>query len=251
MMSHSIAKFLVTLLIAGTAFAETPQSLFQRGIESFRREDWPGAIRAWRGIELQGLASGQLFYDLGNAYYRAGDVGKAILYYERARTLLPRDRDVRQNLGLARMAAVDRIESPVRLVVWDWVDRVRDCLSLYELSRLVIVLELLTVALGAYWIFGPVFLRGKLRTAVIGLAALYVFSIGWYGWRSALNSHERAIVMDTKVDVFSAPDSAATQIFTLHEGTELNLFERIAGWTHVSLLDGRSGWLPSETIEKI
>jgi hypothetical protein len=164
---------------------------------------------------------------------------------------MPRDPDVRQNLYLARMAIVDRIESPVRLVVWDWVDRVRDAFSLRELSRIMLVLGLLTVLAAGLWALGPLSLRRQVKLAAAVLACLYVLAIGWYGWRSVLDSKIHAVVLETKVDVFSAPDSSATQVFTLHEGSEVRERQSVAGWVHIVLADGRAGWLPTETVEQI
>lgn len=244
-------KLLALLLVTVAGWGETAESYFQRGVESYRKEDWQGAISSWQEIEHSGSSSGHLYYNLGNAFYRAGIIGIAIIYYERARELMPRDRDVQQNLELARMATVDRIERPVRLIVWDWVDRARDFFSLRELLLLVRVLGIVAAIAVALWIFRPSSLRKGLRVAMSGLIALYVLGLGWYAWRSVLDSNVLAVVVETKVDVFSAPDSAATQVFTLHEGTELTQRETVAGWIHVDLSDGRSGWLPATAVEQI
>jgi hypothetical protein len=225
--------------------------LFQRGVEAFRQEDWQTAITNWQEVEQRGWASGPLYYDLGNAHYRMGAIGKSVVYYERARELMPRDADIRQNLDLARMAIVDRIESPVRLVVWDWVDRVRDVFSLRELSRIMLGFGLLAVLAVAGWVLGPLAYRQRVKPAAVALVCLYVLAIAWYGWRSVLNTGIRAVVLETKVDVFSAPDSSATQVFTLHEGTEVRERQSVAGWVHIVLADGRAGWLPGETVEQI
>ncbi len=246
-----IGAALILLCVTWASFAETPESLFQRGVEAFRRDDWQTAIAAWQEVENRGWANGQLYYDLGNAYYRTGAIGKSIVYYERARKLMPRDPDVKQNLELARMATVDRIEPPVRLIVWDWVDRVRDAFSLRELGWIMLTAGLLTVLGVAGWIFGPYSWRRRLRSTALIVMGLYVVAIAWYGWRSMLDAKTRAVVLEAKVDVFSAPDSSATQVFTLHEGTQVLEMQIVTGWVRIVLIDGRGGWLPGETIERI
>lgn len=231
--------------------AETPESLFQRGVEAFREEDWQAAISHWQEVEQGGWASGQLYYNLGNASYRMGAIGRAVVYFERARRLEPRDPDIRQNLALARMATVDRIEEPLRLVIWNWVDTVRDSLSLRELARLVAVLGLISVAGVALWYFGPTHTRRRVRVVVPFLVIIYVIGLSWYGWRTVLDARPVAVVLESKVDVYSAPDSAATQVFTLHEGTIVLERDIVAGWKNVVLPDGRTGWLPAEVLERI
>jgi hypothetical protein len=149
------------------------------------------------------------------------------------------------------MATVDRIESPIRLIVWNWVDRIRDSISLGELTTIMMMLSVLAATAAALWVLGPDAWRRVVRTTSIALIALYVLGFGWYAWRAFLDSRDYRIVMDTKVDAYSAPDSSATQVFTLHEGTRLGAGETVAGWTHISLADGRRGWLPTESVAKI
>ena len=245
--------FVVCLLLSiqPIVHGETPASLYQRGVEAFRQENWELAISSWQEIERQGNVSGELYYNLGNAYYRMGAVGRSIAYYERARKLLPRDSDIRQNLELARMATVDRVERPVRLMVWDWVDKVRDGLSLSEIARIVISLSLLTAASLAWWRFSPLHTRRVARMLTIVFAGLLVVSGAWLSWRSVLDSRQHAVVVEAKVDVFSAPDTSAKQVFTLHEGTTVRERQEVSGWIQIVLTDGRSGWLRAETLESI
>jgi hypothetical protein len=131
------------------------------------------------------------------------------------------------------------------------VDRVRDAFSLRELSRITLMLGLLAVITVAWWALGPLSLRRYGKPAAVALVFLYVFIMAWYGWRSVLDARIRAVVLETKVDVFSAPDSSATQVFTLHEGTKVRERQSVAGWVHIVLADGRAGWLPAETVEQI
>ena len=239
------------LLWLPASYAQEPATLFQQGVERYRQEDWEGAAKTWESVVSRGEASGELFYNLGNAYHRMGQIGRSILFYERARRLLPRDQDVQSNLGLARMGTVDRIEPPVRLIVWDWVDQVRDYFSLRELSRLVFGIGGLLAFAVVLWRFGPVRFRRQARSLAVGVLVMYFVTTAWYVWRSQLDARAFAIVIATKVDVYSAPDSAATQVFTLHEGIKVQWLDNLTGWTRIRLPDGRQGWMPTETMERI
>ncbi len=153
MTRYCILGFL--LLLYGTLAWADPRSEFDEGLNSYRNGDMAGAIRAWESVVERGIISGELLYNLGNAYYREGKVGRSVLMYERAVKLMPRDRDMHTNLDLARMATVDRVERPVRLIVWDWIDAVRDFLSMGELVRLFQIMGFLLVASILAWRLGP------------------------------------------------------------------------------------------------
>ncbi len=249
-MRRQFAAFLI-LVLTLAAFAQEPSTLFQQGVEKYRQSDWQGAATVWEQILQRGEASGELYYNLANAYHRLGQIGRSVLYYERAKKLMPRDRDIEANLGLARMGTVDRVEPPVRLAVWDWVDEVRDGLSLRELGRVLLLIGILLIPAFALWRFGSARFRSYGRSLFVGLLALYVLSAGWYFWRSGLDARPYAVVLETKVDVFSAPDSSATQVFTLHEGTRVLTSDNLTGWTRIRLADGRQGWLLADTVERI
>jgi tetratricopeptide (TPR) repeat protein len=231
--------------------AQEPGTLFQEGVEKYRQGDWAAAATAWEQVHNRGEASGALYYNLGNAYHRMGEIGRSILYYERARRILPRDRDVSANLDLAEMGTVDRIESPIRLAVWDWVDELRDYFSLRELAWIFGSLGVVLIAAFVLTRIGPGPVRRAARMALTSVLVVYVIVGGWYVWRSQLEAQAYGVVLETKVDVFSAPDSSATQVFTLHEGTKVRTLDNLTGWTRIWLRDGRQGWLPMASIEKI
>lgn len=250
---------LVVLTLAAAALAN-PSMRFEEGLRRYRDNDMTGAVEAWQSLADQGVSSGALQFNLGNAYYRLGRIGKAIQCYERAKLLLPRDGDLQNNLELARLAAVDKIEHPIRLVIWNWVDRVRDYLSLRELAMLLQAGGFLLCVFLALWRLGPASLAIAVRKTAVVLAVIYGLAGCWYGWRSALDSRAYGIIMATKTDAYSAPDQGSKQVFSLHEGTKVRLGETIRGvrhgesvegWTNIRLPDGRQGWIPTGQVERI
>ena len=249
-MSKTCFFLLAALLMAASVQAD-PRSSFDEGLRLYRTNDISGAITHWENAMRQGAVSGPLLFNLGNAYYRSGQIGKSILYYERARRLMPRDRDVKVNLDLVRLGTVDKIEKPIRLVIWNWVDTVRDHFSLHELGIVLSVLGFL--ALGGYigWRYAPTAWNQPLKTLLVIVLMLYGISIAWYSWRSVLDSRSYAIIITDKTDVSSAPDAASTQLFSLHEGTKVRYGEILTGWANVQLADGRKGWVPTSALERI
>lgn len=242
--------FLIILFWAASPLAD-PRSSFDEGLRLYRSNDMDGAITHWENVLRQGAVSGPLLFNLGNAYYKSDRIGKAILCYERARKLSPRDRDIMTNLDLARLATVDKLEKPVRLIIWDWIDRVRDYLALHELATAFAVLGF--VSLGAFFAWRSVPERWRRMVYSVLIVSLIFYGLFgmWYGWRAVLDSRVYGIMTETKVDVFSAPDASSKQLFSLHEGTKIRIGEVLSGWISVQLPDHRKGWVPVGSVEKI
>jgi len=248
-------RFLFTYLVFAFLFAgfvlADPESQFEEGLVQYRSDNWEQAVTIWENLLDQGYESGPLQYNLGNAYFRLNELSKSILAYERAAKLMPRDKDVQSNLDLVRLSVVDRIETPVRLSLWNWIDNFRDSLTLRELAKLMQFTGLLLVALFAVRWFTSLKLRTALRPLLFVVGIVYIISLSWYGWRETVDRNQYAIVMTEKVDVFSGPDESSKQLFSLHEGTRIMAREDLTDWMRIRLADGREGWLRQKEIEII
>jgi tetratricopeptide (TPR) repeat protein len=236
------------LLCCGTISAAAPVSLFEKGVDAYRRGDTLQALQAWESALEQGYESGALYYDLGNVHYRLRNTAEAILFFERAKRLLPRDRDVAANLSFARLAVVDRVEGPPRLIIWKWVDGVRDYFSLRELRLLFIWLGVISAAaVIALFLFS-----GRLAPAIpTAIIVVWLLSGALFAWRAVLDSKPYAIITVAKVDVKSAPDEASKDVFALHEGFKVRVKANLADWLNIELVDGRQGWIPVTEAEQI
>lgn len=237
-------------ILACSLFAD-PVSKFDHGLSLFKEGKNSEAISAWESMRSEGVFSGATYYNLGNAYYREGQFGRAILNYERAKKLLPRDPDITNNLDLVRLATVDKFDAQIRLAVWQWVDKIRDSVTLYELALLFEIFGLCTVLALAGWRFCPPTIRMYFKPVFIVLFCTFIVSGSWYAWRSKLDSRPFGVVLVVKTDVFSAPDEKSTQLFTLHEGAKVRMNDKLSGWVNIRLIDGRQGWIPQEDIDEI
>jgi tetratricopeptide (TPR) repeat protein len=245
-----IRFLLITLFLLKTAGAD-PLAKFDEGVRLYDAKEYEGAARAFESILAEGAANGATYFNLGNAYYRHGEFGRAILNFERAVRYLPNDLDLQANLAEARRHAVDRIEAPLRLIVWDWLDSVRNQLNIFQLSLLLALLGGISALLLALPKLKPALDLAGLRRATAVSLALFALSAVWYSWNAADFSHPTALVLVEKADVYSAPDQGAKQLFTLHEGTKVSTRDSAAGWTSIRLADGRQGWLRATDVEAI
>ena len=232
--------------------APAPADRFQAGNGLYQAGDHEGALEAWLGLYEDGFESGELHYNIGNAYFRLGELGRAILFYERARVALPRDESVRTNLELARSLTADQI-TPVpgfwvpRVVTWavqlvprGWLIAI---LAVGYLGLASILLYRLLSAAPPRWIRHAAVAAAAL-TVVVGTNLLIrEFGIG---------RAERGVILRTEAAVQSAPsDDPALQLFTIHEGAVVRIDRRSNDWLEIVLEDGKVGWIRAEDLETI
>ncbi len=249
------AAFLaVTVLAAATGSLSGQEEFFREGNRRYQEGDYAGALENYRAIVEAGFESGSLYYNIGNAYFKLGDLGRAILSYERARRLAPRDADVLANLELARSLTTDEI-TPLpsfwlfRAVRW-WVYLIpRRWLAVVVVTGyLVAVSGLILSILKRETDLG----RWGLRAAVLSGCVAAVFAVNLAAVEFEIGVSEEAIVVASEVTVQSAPsDDSSLQVFVIHEGTKVRIDRRAESWVEVVLEDGKVGWVRTTVLEVI
>ena len=204
-------------------------------------------------ILQSGFESGELYFNLGNAYYKSGSIQKAILNYERARQLLPRDEDVQFNLQLANLQVVDKIDAVPRLFVFRWADSMLALFSLSTMGWIVYSFFLLTLAAFGTFLYARTYTQKRLSMfgGLVFSAALILTMIG-YGVQSYKESNtEFAIVMSDVANIKAAPDSKGNDLFVLHKGLRVQVLDSVNHWRKIRLADGKVGWIPEDDCESI
>ncbi len=243
---------IVTLVTPRPAFTQV--EFYQEGNRQYQEGEFEDALASYLRLVEAGFESGEVYYNIGNTYFKLGDLAQSILYYERARRLLPGDADIQANLELARSLTVDEIEPLPRFwlfaaVEW-WVGL---------LPRTVLI-----AVVGASYLVGTgvvllLILRRGVPVAVwgqrIALASGIVFLLLGLNLtirELELGRAQEAVVLQTQVDVMSAPlDDETLTIFTVHEGTKVRIDRLSEEWAEVVLEDGRVGWVPVGALETI
>ena len=250
----SLLALLLMLPLGAQAAESYPDSLFRSGVEAYSAGDWTQALSDWNDVAATGLRSRELYFNLGNAYYKSGEIAPAILNYERALRLDPSDADVRYNLEFARSMTQDRIDEVPEFILKTWLRKVNYLLSSNAWAVLSLFLLALTLALLLLFLLGPT--AGVRRTGFFtGIAALLLTLMCWGFARSQkadAERHDTAIVMRPVSSVTSSPSSdAAKSLFILHEGTKVKVLDEVSGFTDIELSDGRRGWIATGDIERI
>ena len=229
-------------------------AFFDEGNQRYQEGNFDGALDRYLRILDDGLESGELYYNIGNAYFKLGEIGPAILSYERARRLMPSDDDLLANLELARSLTADEI-TPLpgfwlfRVVGW-WVG----LLPLRALVWLVAVAYLAAMTAVILVMLRPataLAVWGR-RIAITAAAVTVVFGINLTARELGLGAAEQAVILAEEAVVQSAPsDDAALQIFAVHEGTKVRVDRRSEEWVEIVLEDGKVGWVRTDELEPI
>ncbi len=250
----SIANLLFCVLILTgaciAASAATPVTVFLQGNADYQDGDYSAAERCYRQILALGTDSGTVYYNLGNACFKQKQLGEAIYYWEKARRLMPRDLEIRQNLNLANGLIVDRIEIPEDGLPVRLASSAVHIFTIAQESRILLTLYiLLNVFVGTYLLTRMRRLAFWALTASL-TAGFFMVLLGIsLTWKVYQESHNRdAVILEQKVDVRSGPGMGNITVLTVHEGIIVRVRSEINGWVQISLPKGWNGWIPSSSL---
>jgi len=198
----------------------------------------------------RGFEGGALYYNLGNACFKQQKLGEAIYFWQKARQRLPGDPDIRENLELASLLVVDRIEVPADPLPLRWLDSAVHRLTIAQESWLVLLLFMAANGLVALHMLvkSPrLAFRALISAFTAGsLALLFTCSLTWKIYEKA--NRQEGVVIEQKADVRSGPGTENITVFAVHEGILLRIRGESGGWYQVSLPNGWSGWLQKNSI---
>ncbi|MBE6267842.1 MAG: tetratricopeptide repeat protein [Bacteroidales bacterium] len=247
-------KFIYTIMFAALSLAVSAQTDKIAADSAYVKGDYKAAIEIYESLVANNGESADVYYNLGNAYYKNENIAKAVLNYERALLLNPDDEDIRFNLELARSKTVDKVAPEYKFFLMEWLEGIINLLSISAWSILAVVsfvVMLLTLLL---------FLFGKsVSTKKTGfIIALFSLFITIFANLSALHRYhyltERndAVIMEPSVTAKSTPSNSGTELFVIHEGRKVKISDdSMREWTEIELEDGNKGWIPSSSLERI
>jgi tetratricopeptide (TPR) repeat protein len=242
---------ILAILFTTTVFAQA--ELLQKANDAYTKQQYKQAIEDYNQILKTNLESPEVYFNLGNAYYKTGQYTLAILNYERAKLLAPDDEDITFNLQVANQKVVDSIQELPGLFVVRWWNSIinsqtTDTWAIFSIISFIAFL----VMLGFYFFAKTSDVR---RITFWTGCFLIVFTIFTWSFaakqKSRMVNHAYAIVMQPTVTVKSSPDAGGTNLFVVHEGLKVRITDKLGDWVEIRLADGNKGWLLLETIERI
>lgn len=234
--------------------AHAQEEIFEGGNQLYQEGDYEGAIEAYQAVISAGFDSPDLHYNLGNSYFKAGELGRSILAWERALERAPGDPDIAENLELARSLTADAIEPMPRfwlfsVISW-WV-------GLLPREWLITL-----VAMGWLGLAGGAILRILARGSEVRQAAKWItiggglvvalLGANLFARELGIGEADRGVILADVVPVRSAPaEDDNLTLFEVHEGTLVRIDQRAGSWAEVVLEDGKVGWVPADVMEVI
>ncbi len=205
------------------------------------------AVDGYLELIEMGFDTGHLFYNLGNAYFRLGETGKAILCYEKAHLLIPRNDDLAFNLAYAKDQVVDAVDDFRTIPLTNFIGL--DSLNLHEVFFIFSVVNILFFALIGIRLFKKVewsYYLSIFSAIVISISACALV-LKWYG----SVADDRAVILSEEAVVRAGPDTKDTVLFKIHQGTVVHYERKEGDWVLLGLSKDKRGWVESRHIEQI
>ena len=240
----------ILLLVQGLGAAAQNEALFNNATTAYNEGQYEKAIENYLGILENGQHSPELYFNLGNCYYKLNQIAPSIYYYEKALLLQPNDTEIKNNLAYAQNMTLDAIDEMPETGLSKIKKNIMGFLSFDQWAKTAVAFMLLFVLL--YIAF--YFFRYSSRKRIAFIVSLFALLISIISVIFAFiqyedfNADRPAIVFSEEIAIRSEPNDRSQEVFKLHEGTKVNVVEELNGFQKVVIADGKSGWVPKESI---
>ncbi|MBT8186054.1 MAG: tetratricopeptide repeat protein [Croceitalea sp.] len=246
------SKLLFILLFLFTLFGRAQNNvLFEKATEAYNDGRYEKALEFYEQILTNGQHSSELYFNMGNAFYKLNQIGPSVYYYEKALLLSPNDSEIINNLGYAKNMRLDAIEEMPETAFAKFYGAVVNYLSFEQWSYLAVALMMVFVL--GYIVYYLMRLALQKRIAfvvsilslLLSVAALVLAYLQYEDYKS----NNPAIVFAREIAVTAEPNNRSERVFSLHEGTKVNVVDELGDWNKIRIADGQTGWLPSNNIK--
>lgn len=254
--SDILSGILIMIMILATMFpvAGSPADTLIRNAEAqYNEGNYFEAIENYEQVISLGYDAAEIYYNLGNSYYKLNDFTSAILFYEKARKLDPNDEDIYFNLQLANSRIIDKIEPVPELFYISWWKNLRNLLSVDGWARTALISFLVFLILIAVFLINRRLLLRKISFwsgIIILLISIFAFILAAQKYNRYI-AHSEAIIFTPTVTVKSSPSEKSVDLFVIHEGTKVEIRDVIKDWNEIRIANGSIGWVKENTLKRI
>ena len=239
----------IILLLSNTQGLD---SIFDQSNAFYTDGKYQMAIDGYQDILNSGYESAELYYNLGNAYYKLNNIPESNFFYEKARSISPTDEDILINLSFAQNLRIDKIEKLPITQTQNFKINILNLLSEKGWSVLLIILAWIACVL--FVLYLSVNNSGNKRIfftqfIILMIGLIVVFTINYE--KKKLNNEKFAIIYDKEIEVWSEPNKISELKFLLHEGTKVKQVDTIQDWVNIQLENGTLGWIQSSSIKTL
>ena len=242
----------VLVLGYGQVYGDSLEEIFEEGNRAYDDERFDDAAASYRTLLEYQIEDPRVEYNLGNAEFRRGNLGQAILHYERARRLDPTDPDILDNLRFARARRLDRVPEPERPVAIEWLIGVQDRLGPDRQAWLAVAVLWLVCGLLAWGLATAGRWNARYGWLLAALVlVLVLIGASWYTSFQRLEGRSMAVVVQRVVEVLAGPGQNNATLATVHEGLDVEVWGEREEWIQVRMPNGVSGWVPRGAVEVV
>jgi len=243
----------VFVLLCSIGFSQSAEELFSNANKLFQQEKYEAAIEQYKLIEELQLQSDELFFNLGNAYYKLNKVAPAIYYFEKSLKLNPSNTDAKINLAFANRMTIDAIDVLPKTIFQDFSEAIIYKLRYETWAKIAVGFSFFGALIFLLYHFSYSSRKKLLYFNVSILSAfLLVVSLA-FAFKSYDYQVKRteAIIFKQTIEIKNAPTLNSDTVFKLHEGTKVIVLDEIDDWKKIKLADGKIGWLIADYMREI
>ncbi len=235
------------------AFGQENSTVFNSANEAYNQGNYQEAITQYKSILDSGEYSAEIYYNLANAYYKTNVIGPSVYYFEKALQLSPNDEDILNNLAFARNMTIDAIEPLPKTQLSKFVGSITGKFSYNQWAWIAVILGFVCVISFLLYQFAYQSLKKRIYflisfIALICMLGTVVVAYQQYG---KAKKDRPAIIFATETTVKAEPNLRSDVVFTLHEGTKVQVLDTVADWKKIRLIDGKIGWIIAEDVNEL
>jgi tetratricopeptide (TPR) repeat protein len=250
-MKKHLFQIIILVLFIFNPFANADvNSEMQKANELYKNNQYQLAIDEYNKLISQGYEGASLYYNLGNAHYRLGKVGYAILYYEKALKLSPADEDAKHNLAIAKLNIKDKVDELPQFFIFNIWEGLLASFSVSGWTYFVYVVYILLLLCVIAYFFSRSSTQQRLSFfSGVGLSALLILLIILLTVKINKEYNiKNGIIVENVITVKSSPDNSSKDEFVVHEGLKVRLEDKVDDWVKIRLADGKIGWISEKSI---
>ena len=241
------------VLVTNLSFSQNSENYFKAGNDFYNNGQFEKALDSYFKVLNENYHSAELYFNIGNTYYKLDSIAHSIFYFEKAKKMSSMDRDILNNLGYAENMKIDLIEKLPMSQIENFQIYLFNIFSSNQLGYIIILLLWFFCILFTLYYF---IRNSRLKKILFLISSLFflltalTFILGTQ--KSTYDSSLiEAIVFEKQISVNDEPNDRAEVLFNLHEGTKVNILEKLENWLKIKLENGAEGWIKSKGIKQI
>lgn len=243
----------ILFFLSVSIYSQATEKLFAEANTFYKVENYQRALDVYLAVEEQGYESSDLYFNLGNTYYKLNKVAPSIYYYEKALKVNPANEDAAFNLAFAKRMTIDVIEELPKSVFQKFTENVIQKLPFDTWALIAVIASFLTALFFLIYYFASssrrklFYFNATILTFVIVLVTVF---FAFYNF-DTVQKNRTAIIFATSVEIKNAPTESSDEVFELHEGTKVVILDELDNWKKIKIADGKVGWIDDQQLKEI